>query len=287
MIPAERDNFVSSRTLSCLPCSKNKNSNFCDMCKTEFANFSSLQAHQCDDHLWKCPVQGCSAKLLHSSKAQHIQRHRNQRQYHCKFCDSRFNQSGHLSTHMKLKHPDKKLQEKAVPCPICGKIFAVGWNMRTHLSNVHEKERKFKCEVCSKFFAQKIQLQHHVKRHHMEIEHSCNHCDAKYSTKYALEDHINLIHPSIEHLLRIKSHLEDYRCLPDEHSPEMVEKRMFRTLQRIYRDNQTLYHEETQSSFKKKKITPIVELNISESLPRLIYLVLKEIEKKRDDVKRI
>ncbi len=87
------------------------------------------------------------------------------KRYHCNKCDKHFAQSGHLDTHVKLKHC-----EKVLFCPIegCGRSFAVKWALRTHL-NVHCEEKRFKCSQCNKQFHQKNNLLHHITKTHKEM----------------------------------------------------------------------------------------------------------------------
>ena len=43
----------------------------------------------------------------------------------------------------------------AFPCEICGKKFAVKSGLQQHLTTVHLKEEKYKCEMCDKSFTRK------------------------------------------------------------------------------------------------------------------------------------
>ena len=50
---------------------------------------------------------------------------------------------------------------KKFNCVDCGKNFAKGFNLKVHTQTVHEKERKFICPICENGFG-KLQ---HLKTH--------------------------------------------------------------------------------------------------------------------------
>jgi len=110
---------------------------------------------------------------------------RNCKKYKCKICDKEFKQSGHLDTHIKLKHSD----EKAFHCgfPGCNKSFPLRWALKTH-SKIH-KEKEFSCNYCDKKFHQKVQLSTHIQFKHLGISCDCEKCGKQFESKYVLKYH--------------------------------------------------------------------------------------------------
>ena len=48
----------------------------------------------------------------------------------------------------------------------CDKMYGGKENLNMHLKQMHENDKPFKCEMCLKSFAQKIQLKKHVETYH-------------------------------------------------------------------------------------------------------------------------
>jgi len=107
--------------------------------------------------------------------------------YVCKLCDKEFNQSGHLDTHIRLKHS----LDKPYHCvhPGCNKSFAVRWALRTHMKN-HE-EKKHSCNYCEKKYHQKFQLMTHIRFKHLGMSYDCNVCGKKFESVYLLNYHLD------------------------------------------------------------------------------------------------
>ena len=103
----------------------------------------------------------------------------------CGACNKEFKQSGHLDTHIKLKHSDAKPYH----CnhPGCNKSFAVRWALRTH-KKIHE-EKRYSCNYCDKKFHQKFQMETHIKYVHFGMAYKCDICDKKFENCYMLKYH--------------------------------------------------------------------------------------------------
>ena len=102
----------------------------------------------------------------------------------CNDCPKIFRSKVLLLSHMNNVHIQ-------VQCTMCGDMVAKGRFSR-HMKQKHldAKERKFKCEYCSKSFVDNTRLKDHVNIHTGEKPHKCKFCNvafANFSNKAAHE----------------------------------------------------------------------------------------------------
>ena len=60
--------------------------------------------------------------------------------------------------------------KKPFKCDICSKDFAENGNLKRHFTSVHEGEKPHKCDICDANFTQKSKLQAHITSVHEEIK---------------------------------------------------------------------------------------------------------------------
>ena len=58
-----------------------------------------------------------------------------------------------------------ELSELPLNCPQCPKTFASSWHLKRHVQT-HSKEKRFKCDLCGKFFSRNDNLKSHQKTVH-------------------------------------------------------------------------------------------------------------------------
>ena len=104
--------------------------------------------------------------------------------------------------------PDQKTKEQRIyKCPVddCSKVFIHRTSFLMHGRCVHSDLRTFTCEICSKAFKTRSNLNVHIKAHKNQRDHPCHICSQSFITSSHLKAHL-------------KVHLKDarYKCdLPE------------------------------------------------------------------------
>ena len=93
----------------------------------------------------------------------HFQMIHEQIKYVCDICKKAFGAKPGLKQHQEKFHEGKK---PSVQCPLCPKCFWTDQVLKRHVNDVHEKKRPHGCELCGLRFAQKGQLNTHMKGKH-------------------------------------------------------------------------------------------------------------------------
>ena len=70
-----------------------------------------------------------------------------------------------------------------------------GQSLKTHIQSIHEKNRKFKCSLCSMAFSLDFAMKRHIKAVHEKIRnHKCDSCDKRFFTLADKRHHNSAIH---------------------------------------------------------------------------------------------
>lgn len=135
----------------------------CDVCGRSNLTRSLWLRHQ-DMHrpklerLFACDQCGNSYPTLHNLR-QHVARVHVHKEVACAECGKTFHNGVRLRDHM-IRHRPKTI---TCPEPGCPRMFWLVKEMKEHCRTVHEKDRKYVCEVCGKAFLVNAQL----KKHHL------------------------------------------------------------------------------------------------------------------------
>ena len=120
------------------------------------------------------------------SLSNHMRKHSNV-VYMCNEADCQlvFTSIGDFNTHNNL-HKDQ------LQCPICQRRFYKKSALTTHISSVHEKEKKFYCNECDKGFFRKKDLKNHEQLHSGKSNYNCDICNKSFSHISNLNRHKRL-----------------------------------------------------------------------------------------------
>lgn len=160
----------------------------CLQCVCRYMNQENLDIHMKihESGELKCDICNKTFKKPAALIA-HKSTHDHDRPFKCNICDVRCKHRGALKEHLKLH---KKLVFK---CTICGKDFNNINNCKLHEkrhTGAHNK--KTKCHICDKEFAQKCLLSYHMRTHTGERPNVCEHCGAAFACKSNLTKHYRI-----------------------------------------------------------------------------------------------
>ena len=121
----------------------------CEECGQTFTHTASLQKHmkmhENGGKKFKCET--CK-RTFYNKKAigSHVCKHNV-----CDICGEKFQRARNLEMHKKMHYG-----EVIFPCGQCESLFLTKKKHRAHVRELHEKERKYKCDMCEKRFQMKV-----------------------------------------------------------------------------------------------------------------------------------
>lgn len=125
--------------------------------------------------------------------------------YICTECGEKFDKNFRLTDHKIKVHGEAKYE-----CTICFKSFKRAFILRNHIKSVHNKIKDYSCDICSKEFILKRQLDYHIQQKHSTNaatkDHKCDLCDKSFATSSNLSKHKE-IHISEEERIKKKHYL--------------------------------------------------------------------------------
>ncbi|XP_067635778.1 uncharacterized protein [Eurosta solidaginis] len=113
---------------------------------------------------------------------------KNGKKFLCAYCPRKFKNSAHVKTHEQKIHQSSMTEREK--CPICKKILDAQY-LKTHMANIHNPERKFKCEICGNSYRSNAQLWNH-KYLHLNRKHQCTLCTKRFVGSYELKVHMRV-----------------------------------------------------------------------------------------------
>lgn len=162
----------------------------CETCGQYFVRLKSLQKHvdthridQTEFNCLICHKVFASNKLLNK----HELLHKNNKPYKCDICPRSFNYKTALEVHYR-----KHTGEKPYCCDVCGKSLTTYRSLSQH-KLIHFGEKNYSCHQCGKLFYSVGFLKRHEKTHTVrEKKHLCDLCSKTFLTKRELDIHLNV-----------------------------------------------------------------------------------------------
>lgn len=167
----------------------------CDLCCFSCYGKYELRSHIVIHHLplearKQYPCDQCDSVLTTrmSLKTHKTHKHSSERPHYC-FCGKSYALKETLKSHIRNVH---NLQRK-FKCPECGKGFNSNPRLNDHINNVHGQKQAIPCEKCNKIFNSLRNLQTHAV-YHSEPKLKCQYCDKLFYIKKNLKDHEESVH---------------------------------------------------------------------------------------------
>ncbi|KAF6204004.1 hypothetical protein GE061_002343 [Apolygus lucorum] len=160
----------------------------CDFCSKLFIDFNAFLTHlrrHKNCLKYSCEVCGkffSNKKIVDAHKVVHT----NGKPYVCSQCGKSFRQQNSLFLHSKCHLPED-IKHK-FPCELCSKKFSSKPNLQTHM-RIHAGLRNFTCDQCGKSFIQKGNLDAHLLTHTHDKPYQCEQCDKRFKTGMQLRKH--------------------------------------------------------------------------------------------------
>jgi len=111
--------------------------------------------------------------------------------YECDQCDYKAGHKSGLVRHQLAKHGDGV---RYLKCHLCPKTYKWDADLKRHIEK--HSNNKYQCDSCEKQFAEKRNLQSHIKSVHLKITHKCKfeNCDYEASSLQNLRFHEVKVH---------------------------------------------------------------------------------------------
>ena len=108
-------------------------------------------------------------------------------------CDKTLSLKTNLMHHDLISH-QKLILKSIYQCQLCNRGFGDLNGIKSHVT-VHLKSKDYICEKCDKRFAQKRDLNVHMKAVHLKIkDYICDKCDKRFAKNSHLNRHMKAVH---------------------------------------------------------------------------------------------
>ena len=177
----------------------------CKICPKSFKSAQYLNTHEkIHNKAHKCDMCSKLFPFKCHLKRHKKENHENAKSFKCEICDMNFNQKYVLKAHQKIHD---KYRVKSFKCQGCDYASDNKRNLEKHQMFHDRQDQKFaamknpiKCEECSKFFKDKINLFKHKHRIHPKVLFQCDLCAKFIKTKTLLKIHFK---NHIKHSLKL------------------------------------------------------------------------------------
>ncbi|XP_054417966.1 PR domain zinc finger protein 5 isoform X2 [Pteronotus mesoamericanus] len=159
----------------------------CEICNKSFKRLDQVGAHKVihsEDKPYKCRL--CGKGFAHRNVYKnHKKTHSEERPFQCEECKALFRTPFSLHRHLLIHN-----SERTFKCHHCDATFKRKDTLNVHVQVVHERHKKYRCELCNKAFVTPSVLRSHKKTHTGEKEKTCPYCGQKFASSGTLRVHI-------------------------------------------------------------------------------------------------
>ncbi|XP_069878152.1 PR domain zinc finger protein 5 isoform X1 [Dipodomys merriami] len=159
----------------------------CEICHKSFKRLDQVGAHKVihsEDKPYKCKL--CGKGFAHRNVYKnHKKTHSEERPFQCEECKALFRTPFSLQRHLLIHN-----SERTFKCHHCEATFKRKDTLNVHVQVVHERHKKYRCELCNKAFVTPSVLRSHKKTHTGEKEKVCPYCGQKFASSGTLRVHI-------------------------------------------------------------------------------------------------
>lgn len=188
-------------------------------CWKKYRHWSDLLNHRKTVHLinpsiFKCT--DCEKTFYQSWKYDYHKKTAHGEAFTCTVCNTLFNSIIRYKNHLKKRHSDNgqvvdtkptrtraratdrpttdiepylRIENKQMFCTKCDKLLTSRNTARTHIEMVHLRIKNYACEICSKEFYLKKDLNDHTRIHTAETPFLCTACAKQFRTSSMLNEH--------------------------------------------------------------------------------------------------
>uniref|UniRef100_A0A8C8ZNR2 Zinc finger protein n=1 Tax=Prolemur simus TaxID=1328070 RepID=A0A8C8ZNR2_PROSS len=159
----------------------------CEICNKSFKRLDQVGAHKVihsEDKPYKCKL--CGKGFAHRNVYKnHKKTHSEDRPFQCEECKALFRTPFSLQRHLLIHN-----SERTFKCHHCDATFKRKDTLNVHVQVVHDRHKKYRCELCNKAFVTPSVLRSHKKTHTGEKEKVCPYCGQKFASSGTLRVHI-------------------------------------------------------------------------------------------------
>ncbi|XP_011884608.1 PREDICTED: PR domain zinc finger protein 5 isoform X8 [Cercocebus atys] len=177
----------------------------CEICNKSFKRLDQVGAHKVihsEDKPYKCKL--CGKGFAHRNVYKnHKKTHSEERPFQCEECKALFRTPFSLQRHLLIHN-----SERTFKCHHCDATFKRKDTLNVHVQVVHERHKKYRCELCNKAFVTPSVLRSHKKTHTGEKEKICPYCGQKFASSGTLRVHIRSHTGEAVQVLRVQQGLQ-------------------------------------------------------------------------------
>ncbi|XP_041614469.1 PR domain zinc finger protein 5 isoform X3 [Vulpes lagopus] len=177
----------------------------CEICNKSFKRLDQVGAHKVihsEDKPYKCKL--CGKGFAHRNVYKnHKKTHSEERPFQCEECKALFRTPFSLQRHLLIHN-----SERTFKCHHCDATFKRKDTLNVHVQVVHERHKKYRCELCNKAFVTPSVLRSHKKTHTGEKEKICPYCGQKFASSGTLRVHIRSHTGEAIQVLRVQQSLQ-------------------------------------------------------------------------------